>query len=620
LLRWDGKLFEPWAGLRCTAGVAIPIVGATALGHSAWGVLASLGALYTGLASFSGVYLARLRIMLVTSIVISLVTMLGCVVSPSPIGAWIAVFLVALLATFLSGIGPAANSLAVKTAGIMVVVAGIPSTAANPIGNGMLVFAGGIIQTLLLTFVWPVFPNRPEREAVASVFDGFAEYVDSACMAGIQGEIPDAVALQNAWDLITQTETVAARREHVRLRHALVQAETIRAGLVGFAATHREICASDPVRQADAMRLARRLRTVFQRTAKTLRDKSARPLKPLTHSAHELEGGTRYEELQRWFELLREVNHIASEAPEPVETDGPARSWSRDVLGRLKEQITDDPLRSLSARTSLRYALTLGVAEAASHLWNSGHTYWLPLTVCLILRSDYGTTLSKGLARVLGTIGGVALASLLAYVLHPSPAAVVMMMLFGGWMACALFAANYTYYSVGITLYVVFSLVASGIAERTAGIDRMAATTMGFLIAILVNVVWPIWQSGQVREMLLDAVRAQLAYSEALLKMIRGEAPGVSEITRNHARTLRLEAERIVTAARQEPKRGRENLPRESDEILTVLNENAALLLVSHAEAVHARIHLSPVPQAAQRRGELAVSQGRAAEQRLKAS
>ena len=80
---FDRRKWRPLAALRSSVGVALPIVLATAFGHPGLGVLVGLGALYAGISSGSGVYGARVQIMLATGLIAAVSTFVGTLIGHS---------------------------------------------------------------------------------------------------------------------------------------------------------------------------------------------------------------------------------------------------------------------------------------------------------------------------------------------------------------------------------------------------------------------------------------------------------------------------------------------------------------------------------------------------------
>lgn len=52
---------------------------------------------------------------------------------------------------------------------------------------------------------------------------------------------------------------------------------------------------------------------------------------------------------------------------------------------------------------------------------NLPHGYWLPMTAAIVLRSDFAATFNFGLLRVVGTIVGLVLTTVLLHVTPSEP-------------------------------------------------------------------------------------------------------------------------------------------------------------------------------------------------------
>jgi uncharacterized membrane protein YccC len=83
VLRFDRSSLEPGFVLRCTAGVAIPLVVATLLGHPALGVAAALGAFITGFTSLQGIYRTRMTAVLAAAFGMALTSFVGALAANS---------------------------------------------------------------------------------------------------------------------------------------------------------------------------------------------------------------------------------------------------------------------------------------------------------------------------------------------------------------------------------------------------------------------------------------------------------------------------------------------------------------------------------------------------------
>ena len=110
-----------------------------------------------------------------------------------------------------------------------------------------------------------------------------------------------------------------------------------------------------------------------------------------------------------------------------------------------------------------RLAVAVGLSDLLVRLLALPHGYWLPLTVGLVLRADYLTTLTRGAARLLGTLAAV-LAGLLLGLAHPGVQLDTLFVLGAAWLAYALLQVGYAPFSAAVGLYVIMSVSASGLS------------------------------------------------------------------------------------------------------------------------------------------------------------
>lgn len=168
----------------------------------------------------------------------------------------------------------------------------------------------------------------------------------------------------------------------------------------------------------------------------------------------------------------------------------------------------------------VRYIARLTVLEvaavAAFKLLDLAHGYWLPLTVLVVLQPDYGSTRLRAGQRVLGTLAGSLLASVLLWLALPPPvlfaAMAATMFGFAFWLK-----RNYGYAVFFITLFVV--LITETETKVTLGftLERLAITAAGGLLALLAaQLFWPAWERQFFPAILARALRANRDYARLL--------------------------------------------------------------------------------------------------------
>src|SRR5215210_661261 len=86
----DWSQFEAAAALRCTIGVAVPLVVGLAIGQPSIGVFGAIGAVSVGFGSFQGAYRSRAAVMLLAAAGMAVSIFFGSIAGHSHAGAILA--------------------------------------------------------------------------------------------------------------------------------------------------------------------------------------------------------------------------------------------------------------------------------------------------------------------------------------------------------------------------------------------------------------------------------------------------------------------------------------------------------------------------------------------------
>jgi uncharacterized membrane protein YccC len=111
--------------------------------------------------------------------------------------------------------------------------------------------------------------------------------------------------------------------------------------------------------------------------------------------------------------------------------------------------------------------------------------YWVPMTVLLILRPAARETVARTLGRLIGTLCGVGLLTLLMALLRPAIPVLVSLIVATAWTCYAFLRVDYAILSLAITIYVVLLFAIGGLPEPLVALHRTAATLLGGVIALL---------------------------------------------------------------------------------------------------------------------------------------
>jgi uncharacterized membrane protein YccC len=225
---------------------------------------------------------------------------------------------------------------------------------------------------------------------------------------------------------------------------------------------------------------------------------------------------------------------------------------SRSAVAELGANLT---LRSTPCRHAIRLAVLVPATTALAEYSGLQRGYWVPLTVVLVLRPDFGSTSSQGAARVLGTFLGLALAGVVAVSLHPSGAWSVVAVAATSWAAYAVFRASPVAWVGFITALVVFLL--NVVTPDTAGIvvDRLVDSLIGGAIALGAYLLWPTWSEQDAEQSLAHLAEAERDYAASVLDGVSGVATRGDSLG-SYARRTRIaaaNAEAAVTRSLADP-------------------------------------------------------------------
>jgi hypothetical protein len=184
----------PWSvALRNTAAIVLPLIIGAATGHLAAGLGVSAGALNTMFSDQPGPYRLRLRRMLLTAVAAGLAAFAGSI-----LGEWrLALVFVAAVwgfaAALLVALGPHATRAGLVSMILLVVLGAEPLRATEAWPAALLIFAGGVLQTLFAIAAWPLQRYRPERLAVADALRGIAALGRRAVARGESVPLPPSL-------------------------------------------------------------------------------------------------------------------------------------------------------------------------------------------------------------------------------------------------------------------------------------------------------------------------------------------------------------------------------------------------------------------------------------------
>jgi hypothetical protein len=183
-----------------------------------------------------------------------------------------------------------------------------------------------------------------------------------------------------------------------------------------------------------------------------------------------------------WNIVLRGL--LADRLPKPDEPTQPARV---PTLAQRRAHFRNT-LRSLAGwQFVARLAIGLTVASVIRHLWPDRHFYWIMLTVVLLTQRPIEHLPIKTVQRLIGTIAGVGITSLIVADVTSPPVLALLACLLATLVPVAR-ARSYLLYSIVATPLILLVLDLGKPVEVALLTDRVVATIIGGALVIAGNI------------------------------------------------------------------------------------------------------------------------------------
>jgi len=183
--------------------------------------------------------------------------------------------------------------------------------------------------------------------------------------------------------------------------------------------------------------------------------------------------------------------------------------------------------RSNIFRHSIRIALAALCAYVVGLFFPLGHSYWILLTVIVILKPAYSLTRKRNLERLAGTVIGAGLGALLLFLIHDRIAILILMAI--------TMAAAYSFlrrqYFVSMTLMTLYLLLMFHLldpADFNAILqDRVVDTVIGSALAFIFSyLLSPVWEHEQIDDFMVRVIKDNQEYYESVVVAFTGTPAG----------------------------------------------------------------------------------------------
>ena len=390
----------PWADMvRAALAICVPLSAGIVLHQRATGLLMAMGGLLGIVVDNGGPFTARIKRVGSAAVFGGAVGLaIGSVIHGR---GWIAVLALVVVAG-VSALLSAVNDTGSVTGLQLLIYSALglgPLGALRPWWHTALGFMLGTAWALLLTVPgWLLSPRAAEQRSVAAVYRALAGQLRAASTPGYaQERRAVTAALNTAYDTVLTARSTAGGRNRRMQRLVILLNQS---NLIAEAGTALNL---EGTRPPDAVPAALdQVADVIERGGKP----PAMPPLPGTSPGT----ATLRDTLDRLARVL------SGDWTPPDASARPRGAW-RDRLAEYGDRMTS----RLTRRFTIRLMACIGMAGVLIEVLPLQRSYWLVLTVAIVLKPDFGSVFTRAVQRGLGTVAGAVLGAVIIIVVPYGP-------------------------------------------------------------------------------------------------------------------------------------------------------------------------------------------------------
>ncbi len=540
----------PWPDMiRAAFAICVPLSVGFAVGNDTLGVLPAMGGLLGTVADTGGSHVYRVKRVSYAALCGGAVGLaIGSVIHGHGWLAVVALVVVAGVSGVLTTLGDIGSAVGMQLLVYATLATG-PLGAQRPVWHTVVGFLVGVAWALALILPgWLLSPYGEEQRDVAAVYLALAaalRSIGSDRLTSARQAL--TAALNTAYDTLLQARTTATGQSGQAVRLVAVLNAS---HLMAEAAAALSAAGSRPPPQVIV---------TVERLADSIRNGTPPPTIPMPWDESP---GT----LALRDGLAGAARVLSGDwSPEHRTREGlrdrrPDRRWAARLgerlartFGELAEAFGGG---TLSRTFTIRLMICIGAAGVVTEVLPLQRSYWVPLTVAIVLRPDFGSVFARALQRGIGTVVGAVIGAALLVLMHGTwlliPFAVLAALLPYGR------SKNYGLFSTFLTPLVVLLIdLLVPVGWRLAE-DRLIDTLLGCAIALVIGFApWPMsWYAQLPRQFGLAAQDVCRYMRESLLDSGEtGQARGLSPAARSRLRRstyrtlsdLRAEFQRTIS-------------------------------------------------------------------------
>ncbi len=605
-LKVNLSLLSPVAGAVTALPVALVFAVGLAFGTYSGAIAMAVGANLIAIASLVGAPRLSLRVATLDALLLSVSVFVGTL---SGSHNWLHLLLLVpwcFIAGMLEVFGQTSAIVGSQAVVAYVVLGRFTGSTTFAIHFALLVALGAMVEVLALAILRLPSSLRYQQNRLALCFDALAKLATQDPLSSATS----ALALLDETERILDTPSLFGRGDVRELRATFDQAKRLRLEITTLAGLQVRLNESRDKKYARCVDEATRLLATIlidlaydlRHHLETSRSQDFHNFDVVILSLETLILGDATNDVlaSQCAEHLRAIAGQLRAVGKLIDNLG-KHSVERDWRFTLPEFVRPDTTRLRSdllvlkdnltlSSSSFRHAIRLAVAVPSAALIGSAlslpRSFWLTFAVVTILKPDYNTLLDKGVGRMVGTMIGATVASLVVAGLHPNLTLTVILVALIAWIAYSTWFTSFAVSFGFITALVLLLLSVTTTDTFSTALDRLLDFSIGGAIALVSYLVWPTPQQSSVRDALSALYKAINNYLVIVFDLVE-EKPITSDRVVARSRALRVawsKSESVIGRAVNEPSRARD----EPENIRGQLAATMRILRALHAIRIEA--------------------------------
>ena len=189
----------------------------------------------------------------------------------------------------------------------------------------------------------------------------------------------------------------------------------------------------------------------------------------------------------------------------------------------LKTLLSNLRLDSPVFRFALRVSMAISVGLLIGHwLPYAAHSYWIVLTIVIILRPTFSMTRQRRADRIIGTIIGCVVTAIVIRFVHSN--IVLMAILFLSIVATPTFIyLRYRYTAIAVSLMILLQMHLVAPSNPNLVSERLIDTLIGAAVATVFSFVLANWEYQSLPRLIRQVLTVNLSYMEASFELLQGK-------------------------------------------------------------------------------------------------